>query len=211
MHQITRRIGRSLLVIGAILLALVIAGCTRSRGAGIVPTTTPAGGGGVDATMKAVFAGTQTAVALAPETGGGGELTPTPVILPTLVLVPTATPPAPTPVRPTATVAGPKTYTVKPGDWIFKIARELGVDPQALIAANPGVNPNNIQPGQVLTVPAAGAPITAPASPTTYVVQPGEWIFQIARKLGKDPGAIIAANPGVNPNNVQPGQVLIIP
>lgn len=207
MHQITQRISRSLLVIAAILLALVIAGCTRSRGGSVAPTTVP--GGDVDATFQAVLAATQTAVALAPETGGGGELTPTPVVLPTLV--PTATPLLPTPIPPTATAAGPKTYTVKPGDWLFKIAREQGVDPKALIAANPGINPNNIQPGQVLTIPAAGAPTTAPAGTTTYVVQPGEWIFQIARKLGKDPNAIIAANPGVNPNNVQPGQVLTIP
>ncbi|MBI3760363.1 MAG: LysM peptidoglycan-binding domain-containing protein [Chloroflexi bacterium] len=118
----------------------------------------------------------------------------------------------PTPV-PTATPAQ-TSYTVKQGDWLFKIAREHNVSVEALIAANPGINPSSIQPGQVLVIPAPGAPIppaAVAAGPSTYVVQPGEWIYQIARKLGKDPQAIIAANPGVDPNNVKPGQVLNIP
>ena len=204
---------RTMVIAGLILLALVIAGCTRSRGTDIAPTGEP--GESVDATFQAVLAATQTAIALAPPGSGGGDeltATPTEVILPT-VAAPTVTPLPPTPIPPTAApaVAGPTQYTVKPGDWIYKIARDHGVEPNAIIAANPGLNPNNIQPGQVLTIPAPGSPAPAPSGPTTYVVQPGEWIYQIARKLGKDPQAIIAANPSVNPNVVYPGTVLSIP
>jgi LysM repeat protein len=194
-----------------LVLALAAAGCTRSRATDVAPTGEP--GESVDATFQAVLSATQTAIALQPPgSGGGDELTPTPQLAPTAepspteVLPPTAVPPTVAP-----TTAGPIQYTVKPGDWIYKIAREHGVDPNAIIAANPGINPNNIQPGQVLTIPAPGAPAPAPSGPTTYTVQPGEWIYQIARKLGKDPQAIIAANPGINPNLVQPGTVLTIP
>jgi LysM repeat protein len=200
-----------MVIAGIILVALAITGCTRSRGTDIAPTGESADS--VDATFQAVLAATQTAIALAPPgSGGGEELTATPSQVPT-VAPPTATPLPPTPVPPTVapTAAGPTQYTVKPGDWIYKIARDFGVEPAAIIAANPGINPNNIQPGQVLTIPAPGSPAPAPSGPTTYVVQPGEWIYQIARKLGKDPQAIIAANPGINPNVVHPGTVLNIP
>ncbi len=212
MQQFSLKRLRSVVTVGVIVLALAVAGCTRSRGTDIAPTGEP--GGSVDATFEAILSATQTAIALAPPgSGGGDELTPTPtqIVLPTVAL-PTATPVPPTPVPPTPTQTGPTQYTVQKGDWLYKIARDHGVDPNALIAANPGINPNNLQPGQVLTIPAPGAAAPSPAAgPTKYTVQPGEWIYQIARKLGKDPQAIIAANPGINPNVVYAGQVLNIP
>lgn len=45
----------------------------------------------------------------------------------------------------------------------------------------------------------------------TYVVQPGDWLYSIARRYGVTPDAIIAANPGITGGNIYPGQVLIIP
>ena len=46
---------------------------------------------------------------------------------------------------------------------------------------------------------------------TTYVVQPGDSIYKIARKFGVSPTAIIKANNLSNPNTIFPGQTLIIP
>ncbi|MEZ4518605.1 MAG: LysM domain-containing protein [Chloroflexota bacterium] len=47
---------------------------------------------------------------------------------------------------------------------------------------------------------------------TTHIVQPGQYIAQIARIYGVTPQAIMAANPQVtNPNLVFPGQALNIP
>jgi carbonic anhydrase len=45
----------------------------------------------------------------------------------------------------------------------------------------------------------------------TYVVQPGDWLYSIARRYGVTPDAIIAANPGIGTGNLYPGQVLVIP
>lgn len=45
-------------------------------------------------------------------------------------------------------------YKVKKGDYPAKIAKELGVSTQALMAANPGVDPKRLQIGQELNVPA---------------------------------------------------------
>lgn len=45
------------------------------------------------------------------------------------------------------------THVVQSGETIYSIARQYGVDPQVIIKANPGVNPNLIHPGDTLIVP----------------------------------------------------------
>lgn len=54
----------------------------------------------------------------------------------------------------------------------------------------------------------AGAPAGAER---THVVQPGEWLLQIARQYGVDWRELAAYNNIVNPNRLYPGQVLRIP
>ena len=58
-------------------------------------------------------------------------------------------------------------YTVEKGDTPEKIARKLGVKLQALLDANPGLDPKKLQVGQKLSVPgaAAPAPTAAPGMP----------------------------------------------
>jgi|GEM_PF-609501 len=127
-----------------------------------------------------------------------------------------------TPNSSASTSTGPTTYTVQWGDWLSKIARQFGVTNDAIVAANPGMNPNLLFPGQVLSIPGPGGtnpppsgatPTTTPpgGGPTTYTVQRGDWFYAIARKFGVTVEALQAANPGVNPNFVFPGQVLNIP
>lgn len=117
------------------------------------------------------------------------------------------------------------TYTVQAGDTLFSIAVQYNTTVEELITLN-GLDPNQpLTVGQVIKVPnavatggettppptTAPAPTAVPGGPRTHTVQQGEWIYQIARDYGVDPQAIINANPGIDPNNVQPGQVLIIP
>jgi LysM repeat protein len=45
----------------------------------------------------------------------------------------------------------------------------------------------------------------------TYIVQPGEWVYSIARKFGIDPDALIAANNLQYPFDLSVGQELTIP
>lgn len=74
---------------------------------------------------------------------------------------PSPTPPTPTPPTPTPTPSVPTTYTVVPGDSLWKIAATLCGDPlkwKDIYAANRAVigpDPNLIFPGQVLTIPCA--------------------------------------------------------
>lgn len=145
----------------------------------------------------------------------GPTETPSPtvtlVVPPPTLVVPTVS--AATSVPSTPVTGAATTYTVQAGDWIRRIAEKHGVTVEALLAANPGVNPDRIYPGQVLNIPApSGAvPTSATGAPTTYIVQPGEWFYQIARKFNITVAQLQAANPGVDPNFLRPGQVLKIP
>lgn len=97
------------------------------------------------------------------------EAAPTPTFDVAAVLaskVPTPTPTLP----PTPT---PHTYTVQAGDTLFSIARDLGIEVDALMAANGLTDPDRLDVGQVLTIPevspstSAQAPhMNTPAPPT---------------------------------------------
>jgi LysM repeat protein len=51
--------------------------------------------------------------------------------------------------------SGGTTHTVQPGETIYSIARQYSVEPQAIITANNLVNPDRINVGDVLIIPAS--------------------------------------------------------
>jgi LysM repeat protein len=68
----------------------------------------------------------------------------------------------PSPTR----LPGSKRYTVQDGDWIYKIARQFGVSPEAIIAANPRIDPDFLVAGQVIVIPGTGGGPLQPAEST---------------------------------------------
>ena len=60
---------------------------------------------------------------------------------------------SPTPT-PTEEVQGAQEYTIEAGDTLSSIADQFGVTIDAIIAANELANPDFIQPGDTLTIPA---------------------------------------------------------
>ncbi len=103
-------------------------------------------------------------------------------------------------------------YTINPGDTYFLLAQRFGTTVQAISAANPGVDPNNLQIGQVICIPTAAPPppVHCPHG-FLYTINPGDTYFLLAQRFGTTVQAISAANPGVDPNNLQIGQVICIP
>ena len=93
--------------------------------------------------------------------GGSGDPIPTATLAPAL---PTQPPllESPTPA-PTEQVNGAQEYTVQPGDTLSGIADQFGVTTDAIIAANGIADPDLIQPGDTLTIP---APEPAAPEPT---------------------------------------------
>ena len=192
------------------LLALVAA-CTRSA------STPPPGEGegetpadSQQATMEAVRSALLTQTA---EAGGGGEV------------VPTEAPPEATAMPEEEVKAEPTDdgivyveYTVQEGDFVATIAQDFGVDPQAIVDLNGLGSPSEVTVGMVLKIPPSTGPVSTPeptsvagGGGTVHVVQPGEWIWQIARTYAVDPNAIIEANDLANPGLIFPGLELIIP
>jgi LysM repeat protein len=136
------------------------------------------------------------------------------------VVNPTAVLPTPAPLPSTATpipvaVGCANPYTVKQGDWIYKIARECQVEPSAIIALNPGINPNRIVPGQLLNMPPAGATAVPPATPQactgTYTVRTGDNLFRIAYNCGLTTEQLASFNAIPFPYTIYVGQTIRYP
>jgi murein DD-endopeptidase MepM/ murein hydrolase activator NlpD len=129
--------------------------------------------------------------------------------------------PQPAVIRP-ARVAGYRVKVAK-GDTLSTLSRRYGVSVEEIMSANnlpdgrlaigqelvmPGVTGPKIIQAEVAPAFAAAA---APASgQSTYKVEKGDTPHGIAAKLGVDEKALIAAN-NLKPNNLQIGQVLVVP
>ena len=124
--------------------------------------------------------------------------------------------------------ANGKTYSVADGDTLWSVAKRLGVSPDDLAAANPGVDARRMSIGQQLAVPAeAGMTAKAPAAPRMtakapaasrgasgtrlHAVADGDNFWSVARRYNVSVAALTQANPGVEPTKLHIGQPLVIP
>ena len=145
--------------------------------------------------------------------------------------------PAPATVENPTLAGTPTKYTVTYGDTLASIASKFGMTVDQLMKINSLDNPNRILRGQELTVwsttpvdePAATTPeITVDAAPTpasvveaaapvqpppssTYTVQVGEHLSQIANRFGVSWVDIATANGISNADQIYAGQTLTIP
>lgn len=101
-------------------------------------------------------------------------------------------------------------YIIQPGDTYYRIAREYKTTINAIILADPGVNPNLLQIGQRICVPGAGSRVCPPSS-TVYRILPGDNLYSLARRFDTSIEAIMRANPEINPANLRIGQAVCIP
>ncbi|MCY0901396.1 MAG: LysM peptidoglycan-binding domain-containing protein [Firmicutes bacterium] len=106
----------------------------------------------------------------------------------------------------TAAFAATDSYTVVPGDTLWAISQREGVGLAELEAANPSASFTDLLVGTRLVIPAV-----VPATNATYTVLPGDTEWLIAQRLHVSWAALQAANSGVNPTDLQPGQVLQVP
>jgi hypothetical protein len=93
---------------------------------------------------------------------------------------------------PTTSPCGSR-YTVRPGDWLYQIARTCQVTVADLLRANPQIsNASLLYPGQVLNIPQVGTPPPPPpvsvTATTRYALN-----FRPAPSLGSTPMAVIPA------------------
>ena len=120
-----------------------------------------------------------------------------------VICVPTMAPPVPP-------CPGGFYYTIQPGDTLYLIGQRFNVTVDALIRANPGIDPNNLQIGQVICIPAS-QPLPPCPGGFYYTIKAGDTLYNLAQQFNVTVSAIIAANPGIDPNNLRVGQIICIP
>ena len=80
------------------------------------------------------------------------------------------------------------TYTVKPGDTLYSIARSFNTTVPAIVAANNISNPNVIYVGQVLIIPmAGGAPPPTVNLPEGFSFVHGQIVTKLYSKIQLNP------------------------
>jgi LysM repeat protein len=200
----------SLCCVGAVLLGVVLAGCTRAKPES--PATAAAAA--ATATPSAVPPGpTATQVVTRQPPPTNIPLTPGPTIISVSQASPTplAQPTVPVPVTaPTAVPsAGQFEYTVQWGDTLFSLAQQYNTTVEAIVALNGLSNSSQISVGQVLRITGTAAPSTGTSS--EYVVQAGDTTYSIASRYNTTVEAIARLNGLVNPWYIRVGQKLAIP
>ena len=185
------------------VMASVLVGCNRSA-TKAEPTAEPEEGQTVEETptqsMDSPTVAPEGEATAEPTEGEGeqempaeGEETTEPEA--TDVLTVEATEPAAeaeaTAVPATKEPAGDTTYTIAVGDTLFSIAQAYGLTVEELAAYNGITDVNQLEVGQVITIPAPGSeppepaaeptePAAEPAGEQIHIVQPGENLFRIA-------------------------------
>lgn len=88
--------------------------------------------------------------------------------------------------------AGTTSYTIRAGDTFYAISRRFNVSLDALMAANPGVDPDRLFIGQIICIPGAVPPPPV-LCPTLRLGSTGPSVRelqQLLKNAGFDPGPI---------------------
>ncbi len=154
----------------------------------------------------------------------GRIITPTP--LPSRTATPTITPTpsaTPTPTS-TPTPVPPLAHQVQRGETLSGIASTYGLTIDDILALNPDIDPNRLQVGQVILIPAGtptpgptntfdpNVPTPTPANYIIHIVARGETLSDIAEQYNTSVAVIKAAN-DIPPDDdtIRVNQSLVIP
>ena len=113
-------------------------------------------------------------------------------------------------------------HIVVRGDTLYSIARRCRSSVTEIARASGLADPRRIEIGQRLVIPGAGGrpvgpdadkpePARAPETTVSYNVRPGDTIYSLARWSRISVGALIAANPGVDPQKIEIGDNVRLP
>lgn len=117
-------------------------------------------------------------------------------------------------------VCGAGAYQVVRGDTLSAIARRCGSTVAAIAAASRIADPNLIFVGQRLVIPGAESfartvtrprPATDATGRLTYAMTHGDTLYSLARWSRVSLPALLAANPGIDPRDIEIGALVRLP
>ncbi len=100
-------------------------------------------------------------------------------------------------------------HVIRAGESLITIAQRYGLSLTEMMQFNPDINPHFYSTGQILCIPAKGAP--GCPSGSTYTIRQGDTLYAIASHYRVSVEALILANLGIDAMNLQIGQVICIP
>lgn len=115
-------------------------------------------------------------------------------------------------------------YTIQAGDTLWLISRRYLTTVDAIMASNPGINPNNLVVGQKICI-TPGAQTGSgsgsgsgsseskkcPVGLRAYTIQQDDTLWLISQRYCTTVETIMALNPRINPTNLQVGQIIWVP
>ncbi len=116
-------------------------------------------------------------------------------------------------------------YKISAGETVFSVCRRYEVTFASVVAANPGVDMDKVNAGQVILVPRSShfsaekekvhqptkKEVTASNTGSTHIVKDGETMYSISREYDVDFSSLLDANPQISDFNIQAGQVINLP
>ena len=113
-----------------------------------------------------------------------------------------------------------RSYVVRPGDTLAKIAREQSTTIGAIVSASSLANPDDLSVGQELVIPGPGSiHSTANRSGSGsfnsgyayYAVEPGDSLYSIATRFGTTEAELRRINELSSGNTIHPDQKIRVP
>jgi murein DD-endopeptidase MepM/ murein hydrolase activator NlpD len=105
-----------------------------------------------------------------------------------------------------------RTYTIVPGDTLFVIAQRFGVSLDDLVAVNGIADPDQLEVGRELLIPAAEPAAGLPAADLSLVrALPGDTLADVAARYDQTPDQLASANALDPAARLFPGQPLAVP
>ena len=102
-------------------------------------------------------------------------------------------------------------YIIQEGDTLFTIANKFDTTPENILRLNPSLEEDNLTIGRrICVISATNQPVTCPLGTLPYNINEGDTLLSIALRFGTSIESLLAANPDIDPYNLEVGQRICI-
>lgn len=108
-------------------------------------------------------------------------------------------------------IQGAAPYSIQRDDTFYKISKYYSINLDDLLEANPYVDPNKLNVGEVLCIPLPLQNVHCHSGSETYTIQENDTIYGLAQRFNIKINALLKANSRINPDALLPGQKICLP